>query len=430
MSLRSLQVKSLLHPIPVFTGTDLHVLSTILSGICTLFPVEIDHMNTSAARDYLRQEGLDGWLVYEHRQMNPVFAELVGDVGHLTRPCFLWIPVDGPQHVLAHAVEVTRFSALGESHVYSNRGEYRDGLGQLLKGSERIAMEYSPYAELPLTSRVDGGTLDLVRSFGVDIVSSANLITYVTARWDAVGVVSHKSVAHKLTEIVQDAFSVVGGRVEDGITEFQLAEYIRQRFKEKEVVTLAGPVVAVNEHSSDPHYEPTEGFSMPIRQGDWLLIDLWGREIGERSIYADITWTAYVGGDVPKKIVEVFETVLNARDAAVSALIQAHLESRSLMGQEVDQVARNVIAHAGFSENFTHRLGHSIGSDVHGNGPNLDGFETSDTRRLIPGLGFSIEPGIYLQDFGVRSEINVYLGVDGPEITTDPQREIVLIDVR
>ena len=145
-------------------------------------------MDSSTAQDYLRQAGLDGWLVYEHRQMNPVFTDLVGDVGHLTRPCFLWIPVDGPQHILAHAVEVARFSSLADTHVYSNRVEYRQGLDQLLKGSKRIAMEYSPYAELPLTSRVDGGTLDLVRSFGVDIVSSADLVTYVTARWDAAGV--------------------------------------------------------------------------------------------------------------------------------------------------------------------------------------------------------------------------------------------------
>lgn len=387
-------------------------------------------MDSSTAQDYLRQAGLDGWLVYEHRQMNPVFTDLVGDVGHLTRPCFLWIPVDGPQHILAHAVEVARFSSLADTHVYSNRVEYRQGLDQLLKGSKRIAMEYSPYAELPLTSRVDGGTLDLVRSFGVDIVSSADLVTYVTARWDAAGVTLHRLAAHKLTEIVKDAFSVVGERVEDGINEFELAEYIRNRFTEKKVTTLAGPVVAVNEHSSDPHYEPTAGFSLPIRRGDWLLIDLWGRELEERSIYADITWTAYVGKDVPNNIVKVFDTVLNARDAAISALTEAHQENRSLLGQEVDQVARNVIADAGFSANFTHRLGHNIGFDVHGNGPNLDSFETTDTRRLIPGLGFSIEPGIYLQDFGVRSEINVYLGDDGPEITTNPQTEIVLIDVR
>ena len=387
-------------------------------------------MDSSTAQAYLRHEGVDGWLIYEHRQMNPLFMDLVGDVGHLTRPCFLWIPVDGPQHILAHAVEVARFASLAETHIYSNRVEYRRELGELLNGSERIAMEYSPYAELPLTSRVDGGTLDLVRSFGVDIVSSAELITYFTARWDAIGLASHRFAADKLTEIVNDAFTVVGERIADCINEFELAEYIRERFTEKKLTTLAGPVVAVNEHSSDPHYEPTADFSMPIRQGDWLLIDLWGRELGERTIYADITWTAYVGREVPYNISNVFDTVLNARDAAVSALNQAHLESQSLLGQEVDQVARDVIAHAGFSENFTHRLGHNIGSDVHGNGPNLDSFETNDTRRLISGLGFSIEPGIYLQEFGVRSEINVYLGVDGPEITTNPQKEIILINVR
>lgn len=373
------------------------------------------------------REGLDGWLVYDHRRLNPVFYDILGDVGHLTRPCFLWIPAFGGARVIAHAVESARFEKVGRVSVYSGRVERVSALRTLLKGSRRVAMEYSPQAALPLASRVDAGTLEMVRGLGVEVVPSADLVAYTTARWSAEEAESHRSAAGKLTETVHEAFAEVGKRLTAGVTEYQIAAFIRKRLATKGMDVSDGPVVAVNTHSSDPHYDPQANGSSPIRLGDWLLIDLWGRNQGDDTIFADITWTAYVGSDLPDTMRGVFNTVIGARDAAITALEKSHLEGLPLPGWRVDQIARAHIESAGFGDHFTHRLGHNIGREVHGNGPNLDSFETMDTRLLVEGLGFSVEPGIYVAAFGVRSEINVFLGPDGPEVTTEPQREIVRI---
>jgi Xaa-Pro aminopeptidase len=365
--------------------------------------------------------------VYDHRRLNPVFYDLAGDVGHVTRPCFLWIPASGPVRAVAHAVEAARFAALGPVAVYSGRAERLKALADLLRGATRVAMEYSSQAALPLASRVDGGTLELVRGLGVEVVSSADLVAYATARWSPEQADSHRSAARKLTETVRAAFAEVAQRLSSGVTEFDIAEFIRGLLAKEGLDVPDGPIVAANAHASDPHYEPPAHGSSPLRRGDWLLIDLWAREKGEAAVYADITWTAYIGVDVPERMQRVFDLVLGARDAAVAALENAYREGRSLQGWEVDQVARDYIERAGYGAFFTHRLGHSIGREVHGNGPNLDGFETLDTRLLVAGMGFSVEPGIYLPDFGVRSEIDVFLGPRGLEVTTEPQREIVRI---
>jgi Xaa-Pro aminopeptidase len=310
---------------------------------------------------------------------------------------------------------------------YASRAQRLTALADLLESATNVAMEYSPQAALPLASRVDAGTLELVRNQGVEVVSSADLVAYATARWSPEQLASHRRTAQALTETVHVAFAEAGRRYGAGVTEGDVAQFIRRTLASRGLAAPDGPIVAVNAHASDPHYEPPLSGSSPIRPGDWLLIDLWAREEGAEGVYADITWTAYVGSTVPERMQRVFDVVIGARYAAVIALERAFQQGRSLQGWEVDKVARDFVDETGYGAHFTHRLGHSIGREVHGNGPNLDGFETLDTRLLVEGMGFSVEPGVYLPDFGVRSEIDVYLGPQGPEVTTPPQREVVRI---
>ncbi len=384
-----------------------------------------------SAQAFLHKEGLDGWLVYDHRRSNPVFFEISNGVTGLTRPVFYFVAPTGEPSLLAHAVDAGKLDSLQFRRLaYSRRHELVDGVRELLSGATRIAMEYVPDGALPLSSRVDAGTLEMVRGFGVEVVSSADLVQEATARWTPVQLSSHRIAADLLTRIVHDGFQHVGDQLRAGIAldEFDLKRFLRVRMEKEQLDAPDGPIVAVGPHAADPHYEPTDSAAAPIQHGDWLLIDIWARERSEDAVYADITWTASVGAEPHEQIRSVFDTVLRARDAAVTALEEAHRDGRTMLGHEADAVARSTIDLAGFGEAFTHRLGHSIGREVHGNGANLDGFETHDIRRLIQGTGFSVEPGIYLPgEFGVRSEINVYLGPDGPETTTRRQTEVVVI---
>jgi Xaa-Pro aminopeptidase len=287
-------------------------------------------------------------------------------------------------------------------------------------------MEYSPAGDLPRVSRVDAGTVELVRSAGVEVVTSADLVQHVTQRWTPAQLESHLRAAVKVGQVVQEAFTYIGVNLMAEVTEGDVARFIRRRFRDMGLVAAEGPIVAANAHAGDPHYDPGSG-GAAIKQGDWVLIDLWAKEAQEDAIYADITWVAYVGSAAPRRQQEVFELVAGARDAALEFLDQAHRAGRALQGWEVDQVARRFIARRGHGKQFTHRLGHSLGTEVHGDAVNLDSWETRDTRSLLPGLGVTIEPGVYLPDFGVRSEIDVYLSPDGPQVTTPVQREVVLI---
>jgi Xaa-Pro aminopeptidase len=293
--------------------------------------------------------------------------------------------------------------------------------------AKRIAMEYTPEGALPRVSKVDGGTLEMVRRLGVDVVSSANLLQYATQRWNDEQLASHLFAAEKLTQIVDEAFEHIGFSLDAGISEFETAEFIRNRFLDHGLVVTDGPAVAVNEHASDPHFDPTPENSVSIRRGDWVLIDLWTRLPGEDDMFGDITWTAYVGDVVPARHQQVFDIVLGARDAALAEMVTAFQHGRTLQGWELDIVARDYIEAAGFGEYFNHRLGHSLGREVHSNAVNLDSWETYDTRQLLPGIAVTIEPGIYVPEFGVRSEIDVFISEDGPQVTTDIQREVVLI---
>lgn len=405
------------------------------------------------AQQFLQQEEIPGWLIFDYRHSNPIFRQVIAASGHVTRPCFLYIPDSGTPKLLTHHVDAGKFSASGvDLLVYSSRQTMVENLRLALSGVDSVAMEYSPNNELPRVSRVDAGTVELVRSLGVEVVSSADLMQYATQRWTPEQLAGHRRAAEKLGRIVNQAFQLIGERLsEASATEYEIAEFIRRRFEEEGLEAADGPIVSVNAHCSDPHYEPASEGSSVIQPGDWVLIDLWAREAGppspplsrgdgrgvspakweveagNTSVYADITWTAYVGDQVPERHQQIFDIVIGARDAALKFLEDSFQRGETVQGWQADAVARRFIEEKGYGEYFTHRLGHSISYEVHGEAVNLDSFETYDTRRIIPGIGFSIEPGIYLPDFGVRSEIDAFMAETGPFASSPVQREVVLI---
>ena len=380
------------------------------------------------AQSFLRQEGIPAWLIHDYRHSNPIFRQTITPSGHVTRPCFLYVPAEGSPVVVTHHVDAGKFGELGiATAVYSGRGALLERLRETLKDADRVAMEYSPMNELPRVSRVDAGTVELVRSLGVEVVSSADVMQYATQRWTPEQLAGHRRAATKLGEIVNEAFRRIGERLSEGVDEYEIAEFIRERFREEGLEAADGPIVSANAHCSDPHYEPSEEESARFRPGDWVLIDLWAREATLESVYADITWTAFIGGRVPDRHRQIFDIVTGARDAALGFLQESHSKGETVQGWQADSVARGYIEERGYGAYFTHRLGHSISYEVHGEAVNLDGFETHDTRRIIPGVGFSIEPGVYLPEFGVRSEIDAFMSEDGPFATSPVQREVVLI---
>ena len=384
------------------------------------------------AREYMLQNrhlGLNGWLIYDYRRSNPIFWQVMGEyIGHVTRPCYLFISLSDEPKLLTHHVDAGKFQETGvELAIYRSRQTMQDQLEGLLPSGGYVAMEYSPLGTIPRASKVDAGTIELVRSLGVEVISSADLLQYATQRWSQAQLSSHLRSADKLGRIVLEAFDHIGRTLAQQPTEYQVAEFIRRRFGEEGLHASDGPIVAVNEHSSDPHYEPSSEGSSVIQEGDWVLIDLWAKETHEDGVYADITWVAYVGEEVPEKHLEVFQVVTTARDAVLKYLDGSARHGITLQGHQVDRLAREYIARRGYGDYFTHRLGHSIGSEVHGDAVNLDSFETEDTRSILPGICFSVEPGIYLPEFGVRSEIDVYLSEEGPSATTPVQQDVVLI---
>lgn len=380
------------------------------------------------AQEFLRQSTIDAWLVYDYQGMNPALADVLGVEGFFTRPIFLLVPPTEKPTLLVSAVDAGQLDRADlDAHVYLGREDAHLELGAMLKGMRNVAMEYSPMRELPRASRVDAGTVELVRSLGVDVVSSAELLQYATQRWTETGLASHRRAVDVVSAVVLDAFALIGDRLTAGVTEYDIHEFIMGRFAEAGLETDHGPVVAANGHASDPHFAPTAEASARFAAGDWVLIDLWAREPGADGIYADITWTAYVGDTVPHGRQRVFDVVTGGRDAAADFISKRIASGENAQGWEVDKAARDYIAKAGYGDYFVHRLGHSLGRQVHAGGVNLDSLETHDTRTFLQGLGFTIEPGVYLPEFGVRSEIDLYVGAGGVEITTPVQREVVLI---
>ncbi|MCH2321720.1 MAG: M24 family metallopeptidase [SAR202 cluster bacterium] len=381
------------------------------------------------AQEQLRASDVDGWLLYDYMGMNSIFWDTLGPIQNVTRPCWLWIPKSGEPQLLVSYVDQGRFQHLSLGiKLWASRSQMISILKGMLAVSKSVAMEYSPSSGLPRVSKVDAGTIELVRSLGVEIVSSADTLQYATQRWTDADLESHKLAATKLDMIVQEAFHLIGRQSNGPVTEYEVANFIRERFVQEGLEVTDGPIVAVNAHAADPHFAPVGSDVFTIKSGDWVLIDLWARMLGEDNMFADITWVAFVGDSVPRRHQLVFDAVVGGRDAAVSALEQAFVEGKMVQGWEIDKVARDYIANCGFGQYFTHRLGHSLGHSVHSDAVNLDSFETRDTRSITSGLAVTVEPGIYIPgEFGVRSEIDVFVSNDGPCITTEVQRQVVLI---
>jgi Xaa-Pro aminopeptidase len=384
-----------------------------------------------AIQQALRDENLDGWLFTCFQQSDPVSLELLGLSGdHLvTRRCYYLIPAEGSPRKLAHRLEPAMLDHLpGEKASYLRWEELHSGLQTLLEGSTRIAAQYSPNNTLPTISRLDAGTVELLRGFGVELISSAELVQAFAAVWTPDQLESHRRASVHLHRIVLEAFDRVSSILRRGenADEHQIQQFILEQFEQNGLWTESPPIVGINAHSADPHYQPSADRTSPIQRGDFLLVDLWAKEKQPTSIYADITWCGVCAAEPTERQAELFGVAVAARDAAWH-LVRDRYPHLDVRGFEVDDATRQVIDAAGYGDFFIHRTGHSIGIQDHGQGANMDNLETHDERRLAAMTGFSIEPGIYLPgDFGVRTEINVALTGDTAEITgAEPQRDLL-----
>lgn len=381
------------------------------------------------ALDFMKKSKLDGWLIYDYKGSNNVMSEILGQLENVTRPIFLWIPVSGKPELLVSYVDLGQFSGIDlHKEIFVGRSDMVNKLQNLLKAKSNIAMEYSPFAELPKLSSVDAGTIELIKALGVSVYSSADMVVYATQRWNEDGLDSHIQSGEILGGIVIKAFEFIGENINKGLTEIDVRNFIRTKFDENKMFYDEGPVVAINEHSSDPHFDPDISDGREFKVGDWVLIDLWAKRDVMASIFSDITWVGFIGNNLPPVIQEVFDIVINARDIAVLEINKRFEERMPIYGWEVDEIARDYINELGYGDYFTHRLGHSIGSEVHASGVNLDSLETVDKREIIPGIGLTVEPGIYLPEFGVRSEIDIYITEKGVKVTTPVQKSIVIIN--
>jgi Xaa-Pro aminopeptidase len=380
----------------------------------------------------LAEAGLDGWFFACFQRNDPIGLDLLGlndETKLVTRRCYYLVPREGEPRKLVHNLEPAMLDHLpGGKSVYLTWQSYRDEIAKLVRGFRRLAAQYSPRNELPSVSRLDAGTAELLREAGVELVSSADLAPRFAATWSAEQLESHRRANVHLHRIVLEAFHKVSDflRRGDRIDEYTVQRFILDSFERADLWSEGDPIVGVNAHSADPHYQPGPGHSSPIVPGDFLLIDLWAKEKRHGSIYADITWCGVCAASPTDRQQEIFSIVAGARDAAWD-LIRSRYPNRPVHGFEVDDAARSMIQKAGYGDLFFHRTGHSIGTSDHGQGANMDNLETHDTRRLMAMTGFSIEPGIYITgDFGVRLEINVALTADAAEITgAEPQRELL-----
>ncbi|MDZ7266297.1 MAG: M24 family metallopeptidase [candidate division KSB1 bacterium] len=390
-------------------------------------------LDIAAVQAALRRDGLAGWLIYDFRGLNAVARELFNLADyHITRRWFYFIPQAGEPVLLGHAIEKMNLPPLpGRMMLYAGLQQMRQRLDELLPRPGKIAMEYSPGNDVPTASYLDAGMFELLRSLNVEIVTSANLIQEFTARWSAEQLRSHVAAAHVVDAAQRAAFKMIEAALQAGrpLNEYEVQQFILQRFAQENCFTDSPPIVAVNGNASNPHYAPTATQHSPIRKGDVILIDLWARKKTPRAVFADITWVGFAGREVPPAVQKVFDIVRQARDLGVDFLRQNWQAGKPVKGYQIDEVVRRFITQAGYGEYFVHRTGHSLGTEVHASGVNIDSFETRDSRDIIPGLAFSIEPGIYLPEFGVRLEINVYAGENGPEIYTEPQHELVRLQV-
>lgn len=385
-----------------------------------------------AIQSALAEAGLEGWFFACFQQNDPIGLDLLGLAGEgklVTRRCYYLVPREGEPRKLVHALEPAMLDHLpGSKSVYLTWQKHREEMAKLVSGFRRLAAQYSPNNELPTVSRLDAGTADLLRSAGIELVSAADLAQRFAATWSEEQLAGHRRANVHLHRIALEAFHRVSDALRRGdqIDEYAIQRFILDAFELAGLWAESDPIVGVNAHSADPHYQPGPEQTSPIREGDFLLIDLWAKEKPPGSVYADITWVGVCAASPSARQQEIFTVAAAARDAGWD-LVRNRYPSQPVRGFEVDDATRGVIRRAGYGDLFIHRTGHSIGISDHGQGANMDNLETHDTRLLLPMTGFSIEPGIYLPgDFGVRSEINVALTPEGAEITGgEPQRELL-----
>jgi len=388
-------------------------------------------MNLPAIQAGLREQNIDAWLFYDHHRRDPIAYRVLGlsDSLFVTRRWYYLLPAEGEPAKLVHKIEAGHLDTLpGTKDVYAGWQELGGKLKSMMAPYKRIAMQYSPDNRVFVISLVDAGTVEVVRSFGKEVVSSGDLVSKFEATWTDEQIQSHFEARDSVDKIVAAAFKEIGDRVRNGGTdEHAIQQWFQEGFRRENLITDDGPIVAVNANSGNPHYEPSASKSAPIRKGDFVLLDVWAKKNRPDAVYYDITWTGFVGSSPSGRQREVFEIVRRGRDAGVEKVKSAIAAGETIAGWEVDDAARGAIQKAGYGDYFIHRTGHSISTEVHGNGANMDNLEVHDVRRILPNSCFSIEPGVYLPEFGIRSEVNVLVREHSAEVTGKIQEEIVLI---
>jgi Xaa-Pro dipeptidase len=389
-------------------------------------------MNLAEIQAALQEEGLDGWLFFDHHRRDPLAYRVLKFTPNsiLSRRWYYFVPAYGEPRGLVHKIEAQTLSELpGVMSGYAGWNEMVDGIRNLIGGAKKIAMQYSPNCAVPYVAMVDAGTIELIRGFGVEIATSANLVQYFEARWSKEQFEGHLEAGRRVDRVRREAFERIGAKLRESerVTEWDIQQFIAGRFREEGLFADHGPDVAVNANASNPHYEPKQDSASAIKQGDIVLIDMWAKLNQADAVYYDITWMGFCGQRPPSEMERVFGVVREARDRAIRCAQDAVASKRELCGYQVDDAARGFIRDQGFAEYFFHRTGHSIGTDVHGTGANMDNLETHDERKVIPGTCFSVEPGIYLPEFGVRSEVNVYVDESSARVTGEKQETIVLV---
>lgn len=391
-------------------------------------------LDIPAIQNALAAEHIDGWLLYDFHGSNPIGVSLLGLAGrHMTRRWLYFIPASGTPRKLVHAIESFMLDgAPGTRTIYAGREQLEQGIADLLRGSKVVAMEYSPECAIPYLARVDAGTIDLIRRLGVRVVSSGDLVGRFEAAWSADQIATHRAASERLYRIKDRAFAYVGAKLSSGerVTEYEVQQTMVGWFKDEGLVADAAPIVSAQEHAGNPHYAPTaDGPQREIKPNEVLLLDLWGKRPQPGAVYADITWVGFAG-DPPEAIAKAFGVIVAGRDAAIARVQAAVKTGQPIHGFEVDRATRDVITKAGYGDKFVHRTGHSLGEEVHGNGVHMDDYETHDDRRLVPGTGFTIEPGIYTSEFGVRTEVNMVVGAHSADVTGPCQQTLTKIATR
>lgn len=385
--------------------------------------------NLQELQNDIRAAKLDGWLFYDFRGRDPIAHRILAlPPGMRTRRWFYFVPAKGTPRKLVHKIETESLAAVpGETLYYAGYDELRKNLAKAIGRAKVVAMQYSPKAAVPYVAMVDAGTIELVRGAGAKVVSSADLVQKFEACWTSQQLESHFAAGKIIDRAIRGAFQEAAKhvRAKQTLTEYDLQQWFLKQFDANGIYREDGPDVAVNANASDPHYAPVQGKAAPIREGDLLLLDVWGKTKDAGSVYYDVTWMGYVGAKVPEKYAKVFGVLRDARNKAVDLILTSVAAGKPLQGWQVDKAARTIIDKAGYGKYFFHRLGHNIGETIHGNGANMDNLETHDIRHLIPKTCTSIEPGIYMPEFGMRTEVNVYIGDGEARVTGAIQDEIV-----